>query len=62
MIPFPAHKLTWWMCRVCNCVQVYTASDLLEIPGRIPTCTSCDDGMERSMQRIEFRHETVKDE
>ena len=54
MRPFPSSKLTWFVCRVCNRVRAYTASDLLEIPGRIPMCTSCDDGAERFMQRIEF--------
>lgn len=58
MRPFPSHKLTWFVCRICNRVRAYTASDLLEIPGRIPTCTSCDDGTERFMQRIDFSEES----
>ena len=58
MRPFPSHKLTWFVCRMCNKVRAYTASDLLEIPGKIPTCTSCDDGAERFMQRIDFSEES----
>ena len=56
--PFPVHKLTWWMCRMCNNVQAYTASDLMEIPGRIPLCDSCFDGTQRIMQRIGFEEIT----
>ena len=54
MRPFPASKLSWWVCRVCNRVRVYTASDSLEIPGKNPVCTSCADGAGRFMQKLEF--------
>lgn len=57
MRPIPAHKLTWWTCRVCNRVRAYTEADLQEIPGGRPLCELHNDGVRRFMQKIKFSEE-----
>lgn len=58
MRPISSHRLTWFVCRMCNRVRAYTASDLLEIPDRNPVCKLCDDGVRRFMQKIYISEES----
>ena len=56
-----SNEMTWWVCRRCHVVKMYTKNELLKLRGETPICTE-GHGHETNgewsqayfMQRIEF--------
>lgn len=54
-------EMTWWVCRRCHVMKMYTTDELRQIKGGIPICAEgyghASDGLWMQsyfMQRIEF--------